>query len=49
MTWKKTWTDFHIRKQTQLYNYLIKTYKNLDLDTFIDLKKKDLAKIIEKK
>ena len=36
MTWKKTWTDFHIMKQTQLYNYLIKTYKNLDLDTFIE-------------
>ena len=47
MVWKKTWSDFHIRKQTQLFNYLVKTYKNLDIDTFINVKKKDLAKIIE--
>ena len=38
MTFKKVWSDFHIRKQTQLYNYLIKTYKNLDIDTFINVK-----------
>ena len=38
---------FHIRKQTQLFNYLIKTFKNLDIDTFINVKKKDLFKIIE--
>ena len=48
MVYKKTWSDFHIRKQTQLFNYLVKTYKNLDIDTFINVKKKDLAKIIEK-
>jgi hypothetical protein len=47
MTWKKNWTDFHIRKQTQLYNYLAKTDKKLNLDTFIDVKKRDLHKIIE--
>ena len=48
MVYKKTWSDFHIRKQTQLFNYLVKTFKNLDIDTFINVKKKDLAKIIEK-
>ena len=48
MTWKKNQTEFHIKKQTQLYNYLIKTYKNIDIDTFIEVKKKDLVKIIEK-
>ena len=47
MVYKKTWSDFHIKKQTQLFNYLIKTFKNLDIDTFIDVKKKDLLKIIE--
>lgn len=47
MTFKKVWTEFHKKKQTQLYNYLIKTNKNLDMDTFIDVKKRDLHKIIE--
>ena len=37
MTWKKIWSEFHIRKQTQLFNYLVKTYKNLNVDTFIDV------------
>jgi len=46
MVYKKVWSDFHIKKQTQLFNYLVKTYKNLDIDTFINVKKKDLAKII---
>ena len=47
MTWKKNWTEFHIKKQNQLYNYLAKTNKKLDKDTFIDVKKRDLHKIIE--
>ena len=36
-----------MRKQTQLYNYLAKTNKKLDKDIFIDVKKRDLHKIIE--
>ena len=47
MTWKKNWTEFHVKKKNKSYNYLAITNKKLDKDTFIDVKKRDLHKIID--
>ena len=46
---KKAWTAIHQEKYIWLYNYMASKYDNIEKDSYIDMNKRELMGIIEKK